>query len=55
MNIQKKQFTVQKCVCNAIAVPNPTRYTSFDKNHVKTDPHIEIGPKLIGNADFIFI
>ena len=28
--------TIHKCVCNAIAVLNPTQYTKFDKHFVKS-------------------
>ena len=41
------KLIIHKCVCNVIAVPNPTQYTKFDKYMVKCNNRdwSDIGPK----------
>ena len=41
---------IRKWVCNAIAVPNPTQYTKFDK-YMVTTAKVEIGP----NTNFLYL
>ena len=45
------KLTTRKCVCNAIAAPNPTQYTHIDKYMVK---HKEVGRELIPYSPRVF-
>ena len=47
-------FTIHKCVCKVMTVPNPTQYTKIDK-YVVVNNELELGPEVVRKADVAFM
>ena len=48
-----REIIIHKLLCNVIAVPNPSQYTKSKKYKIKIQ-EVEIGPKFVRNADFVY-